>query len=238
MLRDGSTVHIRAARPDDLEALEDYFIGLSDESRRLRFSGLVVDVRAQARNAVEIDYVDHLTLLAFTGGDDQRVVGGAQYIRETDRRAEIALSVTDALQGQGLASILIGHLAQAAGENGIEFFRAEVLPENHRMIDVFRHDRVPGLGPHDAGRGRDRVPDRGHRRDGRALRGAHADRGGERRAHGARGALDRGDRRLPGPDEHRRPAAEEPARPAVRRSRLSGEPESRRGPGRSRVPRA
>ncbi len=143
VLRDGSTVHIRAARPDDLEALEDYFIGLSDESRRLRFSGLVVDVRAQARNAVEIDYVDHLTLLAFTGGDDQRVVGGAQYIRETDRRAEIALSVTDALQGEGLASILIGHLAQAAGENGIELFRAEVLPENHRMIDVFRHAGFP-----------------------------------------------------------------------------------------------
>jgi hypothetical protein len=38
VLRDGSTVHIRAARPDDLEPLEDYFIVLSDESRRLRFS--------------------------------------------------------------------------------------------------------------------------------------------------------------------------------------------------------
>ncbi len=143
VLRDGSTVHIRAARPDDLEALEDYFIGLSDESRRLRFSSLVVDVGVQAQNAVQIDYVDHLTLLAFSGGDNQRVVGGAQYIRETDRRAEIALSVTDLLQGQGLASILIAHLAQAANENGIEFFRAEVLPENHRMIGVFRQTGFP-----------------------------------------------------------------------------------------------
>ncbi len=143
VLRDGSTVHIRPARPDDLEPLEDYFIGLSDESRRLRFAGLVVDVGAQAENAVRIDYVDHLTLLAFTGGDRQRVIGGAQYIRETGQRAEIALSVTDELQGQGLASILIAHLAQAANANGIQFFRAQVLPENHRMIDVFRQTGFP-----------------------------------------------------------------------------------------------
>ena len=143
VLRDGNTVHIRAARPDDLEALEDYFIGLSDESRRLRFAGLVVDVGAQAGNAVRIDYVDHLTLLAFTGSDPPRIVGGAQYIRESDQRAEIALSVTDALQGHGLASILIAHLAHAAQAHGIEFFRAQVLPENHRMIDVFRQTGFP-----------------------------------------------------------------------------------------------
>jgi acetyl coenzyme A synthetase (ADP forming)-like protein len=143
VLRDGRTVHVRPARPDDLEALEDYFIALSDESRRLRFSGLVVDVGTQAANAVRIDYVDHLTLLAFTGADPQRVVGGAQYIREADRRAEIALSVSDDHQGQGLASILIGHLAQAANAEGIDFFRAEVLPENHRMIDVFRQTGFP-----------------------------------------------------------------------------------------------
>ncbi len=143
VLRDGSTVHVRAARPDDLAALEDYFIDLSDESRRLRFSGLVVDVGQQAQNAVQIDYVDHLTLLAFSGGERQRVVGGAQYIRENARQAEIALSVADPWQGLGLASILIAHLAEAAHENGIAFFRAEVLPENHRMIDVFRQTGFP-----------------------------------------------------------------------------------------------
>jgi acetate---CoA ligase (ADP-forming) len=138
VLRDGRTVHVRPARPDDRNALEDYFIGLSDESRRLRFWGPVVDVRQQATKAVEIDYVDHLTVLAFAGSDLSEVVGGAQYIREGKARAEIAMSVSDELQGQGLASILIEHLAEAASAQGILFFYAEVLPENHRMIDVFR----------------------------------------------------------------------------------------------------
>jgi acetyl coenzyme A synthetase (ADP forming)-like protein len=132
-------VHVRPARPEDRDRLEDYFIALSDESRRLRFWGQVVDVRQQATNAVEIDFVNHLTMLAFAGPDLQEVVGGAQYIREGKApRAEIAMSVSDELQGQGLASILIAHLAEAASAQGIEYFQADVLPENHRMIDVFR----------------------------------------------------------------------------------------------------
>jgi acetate---CoA ligase (ADP-forming) len=143
VLRDGRTVRVRPARPDDRERLEDYFIALSDESRRLRFWGQAVDISTQARNAVEIDYVDHLTVLAFAGPELGDVVGGAQYIREADRRAEIAMSVSDELQGQGLASILIEHLAEAAKAQGIDHFRAEVLPENHRMINVFRGTGFP-----------------------------------------------------------------------------------------------
>jgi acetyl coenzyme A synthetase (ADP forming)-like protein len=143
VLRDGCTVHVRPARPDDRDRLEDYFIALSDESRRLRFWGQVVNVSEQAEHAVEIDYGDHLTLLAFSGTDPAEVVGGAQYIREGAARAEIAMSVSDELQGHGLASILIAHLAEAARAHGIEFFSAQVLPENHRMIDVFRGTGFP-----------------------------------------------------------------------------------------------
>ena len=139
VLRDGSTVHIRPARPDDRERVEDYLIGLSDESRRLRFWGLSVDITEVAARAVDVDYVDHLTLLAFTGGPDGTVVGGAQYVREgAVPRAEVSVSVADELQGHGLGSLLIAHLAQAAQANGIETCVAQVLPENHRMIDVFR----------------------------------------------------------------------------------------------------
>ncbi len=143
VLRDGRTVHVRPARKDDRDRLEDYFIRLSDESRRLRFWGQAVDVSEQARNAVEIDYMDHLTILAFAGHDLSEVVGGAQYIREAHALAEIAMSVSDELQGQGLASILIEHLAEAAKAQGIEFFHAEVLPDNHRMINVFRGTGFP-----------------------------------------------------------------------------------------------
>jgi acetyl coenzyme A synthetase (ADP forming)-like protein len=139
VLRDGATVRIRPARPDDREAVEDYLIGLSDQSRYLRFGGVSVDVSEVARRATDVDYRDHLTLLAFADGEAGDVIGGAQYIREGDAaRAEVSVSIADHLQGRGLGSILVAHLADAAGEAGISTFHANVLPENHRMIDVFR----------------------------------------------------------------------------------------------------
>ena len=144
VLRDGTTVLVRPARPDDRERVEDYLIGLSDESRYLRFWGASVDVSDIARRATETDFVDHLTLLAFVGGEEGRVVAGAQYIREPDAsRADVSVSVADEFQGHGLGSILIAHLARAADDAGISWFHAMVLPENHRMVNVFRRSGFP-----------------------------------------------------------------------------------------------
>ncbi len=144
VLRDGATVRIRPARPDDRERVEDYLIGLSDESRYFRFGGASVDVSEIARRSTEIDYRGHLTLLALADAGAGEVIGGAQYIREGDvPRAEVSVSVADALQGRGLGSILVAHLADAAGDAGISTFHAHVLPENHRMIEVFRRSGFP-----------------------------------------------------------------------------------------------
>ena len=137
-------MRIRPARRDDRERVEDYLIGLSDESRYFRFGGASVDVSEIARRSTEIDYRDHLTLLALADAGAGEVIGGAQYIREGDvPRAEVSVSVADALQGRGLGSILVAHLADAAGEAGISTFHAHVLPENHRMIEVFRRSGFP-----------------------------------------------------------------------------------------------
>ena len=52
--------------------------------------------------------------------------------------AEVAFLVQDAHQGRGIAQLLLEHLAQAGRELGIDLFVAEVLPENRRMIQIFR----------------------------------------------------------------------------------------------------
>ena len=143
VLRDGRTVHLRAARSEDQGVVEDYLIGLSDESRRLRFWSMSIDVTDLAAKAVMPEYPDHLTLLAVTGGDEGHVVGGAQFIRENATRAELSVSVADELQGSGLGSLLVGNLVEAAYQAGIATLEARVLPENHRMIDVFRQSGFP-----------------------------------------------------------------------------------------------
>ena len=45
--------------------------------------------------------------------------------------------VEDAHQGRGIGSVLLEHLAEAARENGITRFVAEVLPQNGGMLRVF-----------------------------------------------------------------------------------------------------
>jgi acetyl coenzyme A synthetase (ADP forming)-like protein len=137
-LRDGSTVRVRPARPGDATRVEDYLIGLSPETRRLRFWSQAIDVRALAARIVDVDYRDHLTLLVLQGGDEGRMIGGAQYIRIEGGRAEVSLSVTDEFQGRGIGSILLGQMAQEAARHEITTFVAEVLPENHTMVNVFR----------------------------------------------------------------------------------------------------
>ena len=44
----------------------------------------------------------------------------------------------DAHQGRGLGSVLLEHLSAAAREHGVHRFVAEVLPQNRRMLGVFR----------------------------------------------------------------------------------------------------
>ncbi|MFN3336087.1 MAG: GNAT family N-acetyltransferase [Thermomicrobium sp.] len=76
------------------------------------------------------------TLVA-EAGPENRIVGVATYYRLDGDRAEVALAVTDACQGRGLGTILLGHLAEIAGSNGIRKFVAWFLPENDRMIQAF-----------------------------------------------------------------------------------------------------
>jgi ribosomal protein S18 acetylase RimI-like enzyme len=76
-------------------------------------------------------------------GADGRVVGHAMYVRTGPEDADVAIAVADELQGKGLGTILVGQLAEAANANRIASFQTEVLPQNHRMIEVFRESGFP-----------------------------------------------------------------------------------------------
>jgi acetyl coenzyme A synthetase (ADP forming)-like protein len=141
-LRDGSTVHVRPIRPADRPALKAFLKDLSDDSRAFRFFTGAADLDRAAASAADVDYDTRYGLIALRGADE-RVVGHASYIGAGDGPAEIAFAIADLLQGRGLATILLAHLAEAAAERGVRLFEAEMLAENHRMVEVFRESGFP-----------------------------------------------------------------------------------------------
>ena len=142
VLRDGSTIHVRPVLRSDEEPLRRFFEGLDPTSRMFRFFSGAVDLAAAARHMLAVDYSDSYGLVATRGADD-RIVGQGAYFKDGRGRAEVAFAVADELQGHGLATILLAHLAEVAEENGISVFTAEVMPENHRMVEVFRESGFP-----------------------------------------------------------------------------------------------
>jgi GNAT superfamily N-acetyltransferase len=106
----------------------------------------------ELRYLTEVDGVDHFAMGAirrrFVSKDEG--VGSARFVRLSDQpdTAEPAVTVLDEFQGQGLGSILLQRLIEAAWERDIRWFVTELLAQNtasKRMVEAlspevkFRH---------------------------------------------------------------------------------------------------
>ena len=83
-------------------------------------------------------HVDHESRVALLALDRHDIIGVGRFDALGDGRAEVAFLIRDDMQGLGLGSVLLEHLAGAARERGITRFVAEVLPANSRMLSTFR----------------------------------------------------------------------------------------------------
>lgn len=138
VLRDGTPVVLRPLVAGDRAALSSAIAEVSTETLRRRFftpgrpSERVID------HLVNINYLDHFAWRVALADHDQGVAT-ARYVRLRDdpTSAEVAFGVVDAYQGRGLGTLLLGALAAAATNAGIERFVAEVLIDNLPMRAVF-----------------------------------------------------------------------------------------------------
>ena len=138
VLRDGSTVHLRTTGPGDVDGVAAFLRGLSPEAWWFRFLGSGPQADHAARALVERG-----TGLVAVAGPEETVVAHACFVPETRNRAELAVAVADGWQGQGIATLLLAHLAQLAQASGIATFVAWVHPANDRMLRVFRDSGFP-----------------------------------------------------------------------------------------------
>ncbi|HYJ68837.1 MAG TPA: GNAT family N-acetyltransferase [Nocardioidaceae bacterium] len=136
LLTDGGIATVRGFDPADADAVRALHRRASDDSIYRRFFAL----NRQSGDT----YVQHLcaadpaatvALVAEVGGE---VVAVAGYECLGPQDAEVAFFVDDRMQGKGMGTILLEHLAAVGRRRGIRSFRADVLAENHAMIRVFR----------------------------------------------------------------------------------------------------
>ena len=149
VLRNGTPVTIRVMRPDDKDRLRAAFAKLDEQSVYVRFFSFRKELPEGPLERIDrIDFVRLLGLVATIGsGEDQVVIGSSTYVADDAgdgvRAAEIAFTVEEDYQGQGLAGRLFEAAAAIARRHGIGRFTADVLSDNAPMLRVFERSGLP-----------------------------------------------------------------------------------------------
>lgn len=149
-MRDGTPVTVRAPRPDDRERIRRAFHALDPQSVYMRLFRYKKDLTEdELTRLTEPDFDRHLTLLVTLGeGDDETVIAAANCVvieppPQPARSADVAFTVEEDYQGQGLASMLLRHLIAIGRARGLERLEADVLAGNAAMLKVFARSGLP-----------------------------------------------------------------------------------------------
>jgi GNAT superfamily N-acetyltransferase len=116
---------------------------LSPTSSRRRFFTPRVSLSERELDALtRVDGIRHYAFGLCGRGADGAVEGiaAARFVRLPDDpcAAEVALTVIDDHQGQGLGKLMLGRLATAALVRGVLRLRALIVPDNAPMIGMLR----------------------------------------------------------------------------------------------------
>lgn len=141
-LPDGQVIRLRAIRPNDRDMLREEFLKLSKATVRDRFFSIKLDLTpAELTYFTELDFDHHVALVAeleTAAGPKPVAVGRLVRMHEQADHAEIAITVTDAMQGHGIGKIMLLRLSECARKLGIRHMDASVLAENTRMMRLIR----------------------------------------------------------------------------------------------------
>lgn len=138
VLDDGTRITLRRSSVGRVTDLDALFTGMSPASRWYRFLTGTSRLPAQAlAHLADVDQRDHV---AWLGYDGEECVAEARYVRlrSAPACAEVALAITDRLQGRGLGRALVRLLAEEAVADGITRFCCTVDGENVRALRLLQ----------------------------------------------------------------------------------------------------
>jgi RimJ/RimL family protein N-acetyltransferase len=138
-LRDGRRIKVRALRPEDRDDFVAAVGRASSQSLYRRFFAVRRQFSEDETSFyLNVDFVNHVALVAVVEENaHSTIIAGARYIVDEPQQAEVAFTVIDAYQGQGVGAALFRHLVAIARDAGIKELVAHVLPDNTAMLRVF-----------------------------------------------------------------------------------------------------
>lgn len=144
----GAVAELRPLVPEDAPLLAEGMAALSESSRFARF-GIGIDhlSNQELRYLTEVDQRKHVAWGATIGG---QAAGVGRYVLIDEQGcAEVAITVVDEHQRQGLGRYLFSALAAVARADGLESFCFEVAPSNTAVMRLLRgvaeRSQVSGL---------------------------------------------------------------------------------------------
>ncbi|MCH5376529.1 MAG: GNAT family N-acetyltransferase, partial [Planctomycetes bacterium] len=139
-LKDGTSILLRAIKPEDEPKWHEMLASCSRESLWFRFRYLFKQTTHEmATRFCFIDYDREIAIVAESEQDGQKkLVGVGRLVADADHKdAEYAVLVADAYQGRGLGALLTDYCLEICHRWGIESVVAETAPENIRMLGIF-----------------------------------------------------------------------------------------------------
>lgn len=146
-LEEGGKVFLRPLKLTDEGMLRDLFYKLSPESIHYRFFQMIQSMpHKKLQEFLRIDYEADMALVVLTSAveGEAEMLAIAHYLKNPRTNfAEAAFLVRDDWQGRGLGTALLRGLVDAARQQGIAGFLADVLADNEGMLKVFHRCGFP-----------------------------------------------------------------------------------------------
>jgi acetyltransferase len=141
--KDGLDIRLRPLQPEDAPVLIHIFQHMSAGSRYLRFNQPLTNpdpglVERTARKLARLNPARHSAWVAFTDlpGKPNQPVGGVRFVRSGVDRAELALTVRDDLQNQGIGTELLRFVVEQARASGIRRLSAYIQGDNRIVWSI------------------------------------------------------------------------------------------------------
>ncbi len=139
-LSDDTIIGIGLVGPEDENRLISGFRKLSDKSKMFRFNCGKADLTKKEREyLLNVDNVNHFAIGAVDLSKSYDVgIGLARYIKDKNdlTRAEVAITIIDEYQGNGIGTFLFKELINYAAKNNIKILTGYILKENVRMMKI------------------------------------------------------------------------------------------------------